>query len=54
MADCGNFCSGAGTAYVYIAIEAMADGGVAAGLPRDVALGFAAQAVSLLFANISS
>lgn len=41
------FGSGAGTAFVYIAIEAMADGGVAAGLPRDIALGFAAQAVSL-------
>lgn len=26
----------------------MADGGVAAGLPRDIALGFAAQAVSFL------
>ncbi len=37
--------SGSGPAYIYMMIEAMADGGVAAGLPRNISLMLAAKTV---------
>jgi pyrroline-5-carboxylate reductase len=46
LIDAGTAVSGCGPAYVYMFIEALADGGVLCGLPRDKALTYAAQTLS--------
>ena len=45
LIDAASAVSGSGPAYVYLFIEAMADGGVLAGMPRPMAVEFAAQTV---------
>lgn len=46
LIDAGSSVSGCGPAFVDLFIEALADGGVACGLPRKQALEFAAQMVA--------
>ncbi len=45
LMDAGSALSGSGPAYVYLLIEALADGAVACGLPRAKALEYAAATV---------
>ena len=45
LMDAASSVSGCGPAFAYIFMEAMADAGVACGLPRDISMALAAQAV---------
>jgi len=46
LIDAGSALSGCGPAFVSLFVEALADGAVACGLPRDKALAYAAQTVA--------
>ena len=46
LIDAASALSGSGPAYLYVMLEAMADGGVACGLPRQKALEYAAMTMA--------
>ena len=46
LIDAGSALSGCGPAFVCLFVEALADGAVACGLPRDKALAYAAQTLA--------
>ena len=46
LIDAASAVAGCGPAFMYMFLEAMADGGVACGLPRDSAMAFAAATMA--------